>query len=72
MQTWSVNEDDTGKKWESLTGHLVNKADIFCHGGDHVVQGVLLHLDGGVGHQDERVSCCSIRRQHVVYLWVHT
>ena len=55
----------------SLTWHLMNKANVLGHGGDHVVQRVLLHLDGGVGHEDQRVNCCSIRGQHVVYLWVH-
>ena len=54
-----------------LTGHLVNKADVLRHGGNHVGQRVLLHLDRGVGHEDQGVNCCLIRRQHVVYLWVH-
>ena len=50
----------------------MNKADIVSHCSDHVVEGVLLHLDRGVGDEDQRVERGPIRRQHVVDLRVHT
>ena len=50
----------------------MNKADIVSHCCDHVVEGVLLHLDRGVGDEDQRVERGPIRRQHVVDLRVHT
>ena len=50
----------------------MNKADIVSHCSDHVVEGVLFHLDRGVGDEDQRVERGPIRRQHVVDLRVHT
>ena len=49
----------------------MNKSDIVSHGSDHVNEGVLLHLDRGVGDEDQRVQRRPIRRQHVVDLRVH-
>ena len=49
----------------------MNKADIVSHCGDHVDEGVLFHLDRGVGDEDQRVERGPIRRQHVVDLRVH-
>ena len=56
----------------SLTGHLMDKANIVSHGADHVDQGVLLHLDRRVRDEDEGVEGGSISWQHVVDLWVHS
>ena len=49
----------------------MNKADIVSHCGDHVNEGVFLHLDRGVGDEDQRVDSGPIRRHHVVDLRVH-
>ena len=56
----------------SLTGHLMDEANIVSHGADHVDQGVLLHLDRRVRDEDEGVEGGTISWQHVVDLWVHS
>ena len=55
-----------------LTGHLVDETDVLLHAGDHVGEGVLPHLDGRVGDQDEGVAGRPVGRRHVVYLGVHS